>query len=68
MPAVVTGFVGASLFTIEALVRDELEGDVEERILALLQSQISGIAWALGIEPGTVQFAGPPSAAGAPST
>ena len=60
MPAVATAFVGAGLFTLEALVLDELEGEVEERIVGLLLSQIHGIGWALGLEPGTVQYVGPP--------
>ncbi len=56
MAAIVTGFVGASLLTIEALVLGELEGSADERIRVLVQSQAYGIAWALGFEPGTFEY------------
>ena len=65
MTALVTAFVGASLLTLEALMLDELEGDVEERIVALVQSQAYGIAWSLDLEPDTVRDVGAaPSSSG----
>jgi AcrR family transcriptional regulator len=56
MAALVTAFVGASLLTLEALVLGELEGNPEERVIGLVQSQVNGLTWGLGLDPDTVQF------------
>jgi AcrR family transcriptional regulator len=64
MPALVTAFVGACILTLEAQVVGELEGDAEDRIRALVQSQLYGVAWALGLDPSDVKYVGRPPGRG----